>query len=428
MLTTTLLQLFKDTFSRGRLLQWARELGAVKRLRAIHPLDFCVALVDCALGDEERSIATARRLFGKITHFTPEESSFYDRFTDGMVNLMRKVFSHLLDQLSSVQRDVVAAALGGKRIVDILAVDATQAMLPAAAAEVLPSTDEDHGGFKLTAVLSVMYQRLQEVVLTDARTHDRMGLRLPRWMRGLLYLFDRGYSDFRLFATIEDRKGLFVTKMKKSFTPIIKAIRSGLGQAHLGNTLTDALPFRGIVDIDAEFRVRGKGRRTFRVVRITVDGPCVGGRRQQTHVWLITNLRPEDFTAEQVAILYRLRWEVELLFKTLKTVGRLDQLRSASLSVIQVFICATLIGILLAHETCAQMRRAPGKCEPSAFRVAALVLAWLPEIVQSLGTNKQRPVMEAFAFTLWREGTNPNPGRPYMATRYAQELRELNGC
>lgn len=422
MLTTTLLPLFKNTFSRARVLQWARDVGAVKRLRAIHPLDFCLALVDCAMGDEERSIATARRLFGRITHFTPEESSFYDRFTDNTVTLMRKMFGEVLDRLSSVQRDVVATALGGTRIVDILAVDATQAMLPAAAAEILPSTDDNHGGFKLTAVLSVMYQRLQEVVLTDARTHDRIGLRLPRWMHGLLYLFDRGYSDFGLFASIEDRKGMFVTKMKKSFTPVIKTIRSGLGQAHIGSTMTDELPFRGIVDLDAQFRVRGKGKRTFRVIRITVDGPYVNGRYQRIHVWLVTNLSPDHFSAEQVATLYRLRWEVELLFKTLKTVGRLDQLRSASLPVIQAFICATLIGMLLAHEICAEMRREAPEREASAHRVAALVLVWLPEIVRVLGTSRQRQVMEAFAFALWREGVNPNPGRPYMATRYATEL------
>jgi hypothetical protein len=66
MLTTTLLELFKATFNRAGVLEWARELGAVIRLRSIHPLDFCMALVDCAMGDEERSIATARRLFGRL--------------------------------------------------------------------------------------------------------------------------------------------------------------------------------------------------------------------------------------------------------------------------------------------------------------------------------------------------------------------------
>lgn len=65
--------------------------------------------------------------------------------------------------------------------------------------------------------------------------------------------------------------------------------------------------------------------------------------------------------------------------------------------------------------------RVPG-C--GTYRVAPLVLGWLPEIVKSLGTNRQRVVMDAFIFALRREGTNPSPGRSYMETRYAEELRQ----
>ncbi|OGV80390.1 MAG: hypothetical protein A3K18_00880 [Lentisphaerae bacterium RIFOXYA12_64_32] len=61
-----------------------------------------------------------------------------------------------------MQRAAIAAALGGIGIVDMLAVDATQGLFPASAAEILPSTDDGHGGFKLTAVLSVLFQRLHQ--------------------------------------------------------------------------------------------------------------------------------------------------------------------------------------------------------------------------------------------------------------------------
>lgn len=99
-MTTTLIELFKSTFLRGAILDWARESGAVHRLRLIHPQDFVLALVGCALGDEERSIATARRLFDRIVGFMPEESSFYDRFTVEMARLLRRLFLHALDVCS----------------------------------------------------------------------------------------------------------------------------------------------------------------------------------------------------------------------------------------------------------------------------------------------------------------------------------------
>ncbi|OGV80389.1 MAG: hypothetical protein A3K18_00875 [Lentisphaerae bacterium RIFOXYA12_64_32] len=62
-MVTTLMTLFKQAFDRGATMELARELGAVQRVRCIHPLDFCLAVVGWAMGDEERSIASARRLF-----------------------------------------------------------------------------------------------------------------------------------------------------------------------------------------------------------------------------------------------------------------------------------------------------------------------------------------------------------------------------
>ena len=64
---TTLRQMFTNTFNKGGVLQKAREVGALQRLREIHPADLCLAITDCAIGDETRSIATARRAFFSMT-------------------------------------------------------------------------------------------------------------------------------------------------------------------------------------------------------------------------------------------------------------------------------------------------------------------------------------------------------------------------
>jgi hypothetical protein len=135
-----------------------------------------------------------------------------------------------------------------------------------------------------------------------------------------------------------------------------------------------------------------------------------------------TNLPPELFSPEQVATIYRLRWEVEQLFRTLKMVGRLDHLRSANPHVIHAFIYATLLGMVLSHDVCALMRQCRPEVEPSPYRVAALLLVHLPKIVEALGTRRLAAVLDAFIAALWREGVNPNPGRPYKATEYAWDL------
>lgn len=421
-MTTTLIELFKSTFHRGAILDWARESGAVHRLRLIHPQDFVLALVGCALGDEERSIATARRLFDRIVGFMPEESSFYDRFTVEMARLLRRLFLHALDVCSLERREALAKMLGGTGILDVLAIDASQVSLPASAAEVLPSTSDQHGGFKLTTTLSLLFQKIQRVDVTDARTHDHKALKLPRWLHGQLLLLDRGYSGHHLFKKIEDRGGFFLTRLKESSVPVITAIRSGLGKVHIGKKLIGELPYRGIVDLDARFRVRGGGTKVFRVIRVVVEQDTRDGYVQDVDIWFVTNLSPTDFSAEQVATIYRMRWEVEILFRALKSVGRLDQLRSASLPVIHAFLYASLLGVVLAQDISAHMRRLRPDKEPSLYRVTTLLLGYLPKIIASLGTRYLREILIAFEAALWREGTNPNPGRPYMVERYAREV------
>ena len=91
----------------------------------------------------------------KLTGYTPEESSFYERLTSGFVNLAWVLFLRALANTNRVRRRQLARALG-LQVRDVRAVDATQGSLPQRAAGVLPSTDSKLGGFKLTVTLSVL--------------------------------------------------------------------------------------------------------------------------------------------------------------------------------------------------------------------------------------------------------------------------------
>lgn len=424
MLLTTLQAMFDSVFSRDNLLQWAREAGACKRLRKIHPADFVLSLLACALGDETRSIATARRMYFDISGFMPEESSFFDHFTDETVELLRQLFEHALDSATVEQRIALAALFKDTSIRDLLAIDASQVGLPLGAREAFPATMDDRGGLKLTCTLSVLYQRIRDIVITDARQHDSKAMRLPDDLPGLLLLLDQGYASVHRFWTIDTKGGYFITPLRVDWPGTITAIRSGLGQCHVGKPLDDDRPYRGTVDLDAAFRLSKSRKATFRVVVVSGYKRQPDGSTIMVDLWLLTNLPVEHFGPEDVATLYRFRWEIEQLFRVLKTVGRLDQLRSCKPQVFKSFLYATLLGVVLSHDVCAQMRKAKPHLEPSVHRVTALVLGALPRILASLGTPRQQAVLESFEQALWREGVNPNPGRQYTGTRYATEIRQ----
>lgn len=406
----TVESLFVKLFDRDRSLQRARELGAVKRVRALHPLDVMLSVVRCAVGDEHRSVATARRQYQELTGFMPEESSFYDRLTPGMASLTWEAFLQTIASANRVQRKGIARALGVP-VRDIRVVDASSVTLPARASAHFPSTHA-LGGFKITATLSLLEDLLVKVRVTDARQHDRKAFKLPRALRQILWLKDRGYSDHRLFADIADGGGFFIIRLKATSKPSAALIRSGLDKAHLGQPLTRDLPFNGVVDVDARFNV-GRRTRLFRVIAI----PVANKRGESDWVWLATNL-PTRVAATTVGTFYRLRWTIENLFRVVKSVGRLDEVRSGNRAVVQVFIAATLLGLALSQCLCALMRAARPGCEPSLHRVFALLLANFTHLFDGAGNGTLRNVCQRFVEALWREGLNPNPGRPYALLRH----------
>lgn len=411
---TTVAPVLPRLFDRDALLTLARRLGAVKRGRLLHVWDVLLALVRCAIGDEHRSVATARRQFFDLTGVMPEESSFYDRLTPAFADVAWQVFLRVLASANRVQRKAVAKALG-VRVRDVRVVDASVVTLPARAAAQFPSTDAKHGGFKLTATLSVLEEVLVSARITDARRHDRKALELPADPRGVLWIADRGYADHTLFAHIGDAGGYFLVRLKTSSTPTISAIRSGVAKAHKHKPLTADVPVAGVVDIDARFQVGRDQSREFRVVGIPVAQRKDG---EPGYVWLATNL-PDRVAAETVGAFYRLRWAVENLFRVLKSVGRLDELRSGKPAVIRAFVAATLIGAL-TQTICAAMRTEQPRCAPSEFRVFALLLANLGQLVEAAAAGRRalRDRLAAFTVALWREGVNPNPGRPYARERH----------
>lgn len=73
------------------------------------------------------------------------------------------------------------------------------------------------------------------------------------------------------------------------------------------------------------------------------------------YVLLVTNLPAVAWPIEQVLLLYRLRWQVELLFKRLKSILNLDRLRAKDPVLAQVYLLGKLVGALLLEDWTADL-------------------------------------------------------------------------
>jgi hypothetical protein len=65
---------------------------------------------------------------------------------------------------------------------------------------------------------------------------------------------------------------------------------------------------------------------------------------------LLTTLDPQEFSAAKVAACYRLRWQVELAFKRMKSLGHIDQLPAKDPDLARAWLYAHLIAALLIDD------------------------------------------------------------------------------
>ena len=67
-------------------------------------------------------------------------------------------------------------------------------------------------------------------------------------------------------------------------------------------------------------------------------------------ILLVTSLPADSWSAEQVLELYRLRWQVELHFKRLKSILHLDELRAQSADLVQAYLLCKLLAAFIVDE------------------------------------------------------------------------------
>ncbi|MFC7166067.1 transposase [Halospeciosus flavus] len=64
----------------------------------------------------------------------------------------------------------------------------------------------------------------------------------------------------------------------------------------------------------------------------------------------VTNLSREEFFPADLAQIYRCRWEVELLFRELKTQYDLDEFDTSNEHVVKILLYAALLSLLVSRD------------------------------------------------------------------------------
>jgi len=284
-------------------------------------------------------------------------ASFHEWFEPTFVALLREILDDAIENL-----DTGRANLNGRldRFRDVLIADGTIVNLYEDATDVYTATGEDQAGLKLHLTESLSTGLPTRFQTTDAKTQERSQLPTGEWVAGALILLDLGFYDFWLFDRIDANNGWFVSRVKDDANfGIVEELRTWRGNSISleGESLQDVLDDLQRQEIDVQItlsfdRKRGSGASATRTFRL------VGLLNQETgeyHLYL-TNLERDNYNAPDIAQLYRARWEIELLFKELKSQFGLDEINTTDAYIIEALIIMSAISLMMSRVIVDELR------------------------------------------------------------------------
>ena len=407
----------------------ARESGMMRRRRKVDP---SAMLWTLALGfgsGSKRSLAGLRRTYQQVTGMSLVPSAFYDRFTPELVRFLRGVVGRMASRVPD--HDPAYRGLLS-RFNDVVVADATVVKLHRLLQRRYPGTrtNSSPAAAKLHLVMSVKGQGVERVKLTEERASDHRTLRIGPWVRDRLLVFDLGYFRYQLFDCIGRNGGYFLSRLPLHANPRIVGVHRrwrGRSVALEGRRLDEVagLLKRSTLDVEVEVefkrRVYNDRRRTDRR-RFRLIG--VRDADSGTYWFYLTNIPPDDLEAESLAQVYACRWQIELIFKELKSHYRLDQLPTAKAPIVEALILTSVITLLVSRRLLdavrkrlrRQFRRIPEGRWASLFAAVATTIL---EIVLLPGATA-KALAQRLEPMLLREAPDPNLSRLLLLDRVDQ--------
>lgn len=250
----------------------------------------------------------------------------------------------------------------------VLVLDSTTIRLPDELAVVWAGcggrvAHQGRAAVKATVQLDLRGGALTGPELSAGRTPDRQSALLHAPIPpGALRIGDLGFWSLGVFAEMAHEQAFFLSRLH----PQVRLFAAETGEPlelldWLGAQAGDELAYAVELGVQARLPAWLLAFRTpapvaaARVERIRDRARQAGERPNPRALeragWqlLVTNAAPPRLSGHAALVIARSRWQIELLFKRWKTLGKLDESRSANPAWVQAELLAKLIAALLTH-------------------------------------------------------------------------------
>jgi len=274
-------------------------------------------------------------LAGKTNHFQlqhiPKKSTLGDANQRRDAEVFGKIYHKLLAKYGHVFSDSRIKDVIDKQIeiFDSTTISLFKDILQCVGRN--PQNGKKKGGIKVHTIINVDQTVPKMVWFSEAAKNDHMLLEKLKMDSNTIYVFDKGYNDYRAFKKFTDHQTGFVTRIKDN------AVYEIIEQ----NTLEENIHSGVIEDTIIEVIVKEKNKES----KLKLRKIRFYDRVLKREFEFLTNLF--EMRPDLVSAIYKLRWQIELLFKQLKQNFPLKYFLGDNENAIKIQIYCALIANLL---------------------------------------------------------------------------------
>ena len=312
-------------------------------------LGFCVY--------NKSTIAGLKRLYEIEANISISDSSWYDRFTPELIEFLHQCVIHGMEELAKEPGRKRSKKL--ENFKDVIIQDSTIVRLHSSLADKFPAARSRTvaAGVKVGVMVSAIVNGPKTIGLYSEKTAEIKTLRIGPWIKDRILLVDLGFYKTQMFARVEENGGFFVSRIKKNMNPIVVSIEEGVPKTKckelIGKSTRECIQQLPGKDIDAVVRIafkrrKYKGKQKKDEIRVRLV--AVYNDEDHKHHIYITNIQKDVLNAKDIAKLYGTRWDIELLFKELKSRYALDVLETKNVQIIEALIWTAMLTLIVSRR------------------------------------------------------------------------------
>jgi len=386
-------------FLERRVQELSRATGFVQRNRKLSGVVFVQALVLSWLERPMASLNEVRQSCAEMG-VKVSESGLQQRMNDKAVNVLRSLFQEGLAHLPK-KRQVPAEVL--RHFTAVYLLDSTTLTLPEQLKGVFAGVGGNASAAAVKIRLSFDYLRgsLEACEVVGGREADQnCQQHVALAQAGSLHVFDLGFFKQQVFEALANAQAYFISRLQ-SQTALYK-----LSHPDQACNLEILLPESLDTPVDIEVALGRLTRLPVRLIAQKLPTTVVAERRRKAkrqaakhgqtcsarHLHLlgwslfITNIPRDWLDARQVMLVYRVRWQIELVFKLWKSQAHLDVVGQCGPHRFLCQLYARLLGILLFQWMLVDVPFDP-TCEPSFPKAFAILQRYAARLRAALSSQ-----------------------------------------